>query len=116
MKHIEKLSYKYINTYGRFSQHRKSEEPIIDKINEIIDILQNKGLCKIKDKNSSQLLEIAKLSEENDRLTENIHTAIKDIFTLIRVLDANVKELKCTDEELKVINKYSYNSKGVKND
>ena len=116
MKHIEKLSYKYINTYGKFSQHRKSEEPIIDKINEIIDILEKEGFCKIKDKNTSQLLKIVKLNEEIDRLKENIHTAIEDIFTLLRVLNANVKELKCTDEELKVINKYSYNSKEVKND
>ena len=38
-KPIEKLEYKYRNTYGNVSQHRKSEEPIIDKINEIIDKL-----------------------------------------------------------------------------
>lgn len=84
MKHIEKLSYKYINTYGRFSQHRKSEEPIIDKINEIIDILQNKGLCKLKDKNSSQLLEIVKLEKENIILEEKnkqLEILVADIMT-----------------------------------
>ncbi len=36
-KEIEKLDYKYVNTYGNVSQHRKSEEPLIDKINELID-------------------------------------------------------------------------------
>ena len=59
---------------------------------------------------------IDEIISEYDRLKENINTAIEDIFTLRRVLDANVKELKCTDEELKVINKYSYNPKEVKND
>ena len=33
---IEELSYKYINTYGNVSQHRKSEEPLIDTINALI--------------------------------------------------------------------------------
>lgn len=39
---IEKLSYNYLNTYGNVSQHRKSEEPLIDKINEIIDYINKK--------------------------------------------------------------------------
>ena len=33
---IEELSYKYINTYGNISQHRKSEEPLIVTINALI--------------------------------------------------------------------------------
>lgn len=33
---IEELNYKYINTYGNISQHRKSEEQLIDKINELV--------------------------------------------------------------------------------
>lgn len=33
---IEELGYKYINTYGNISQHRKSEEPLIDTINALI--------------------------------------------------------------------------------
>lgn len=40
-KKIEKLDYKYVNTYGNVSQHRKSEEPLIDKINELIDEINN---------------------------------------------------------------------------
>lgn len=39
----EKLDYKYINSYGNISQHKKSEEPIINKINEILDYLESKG-------------------------------------------------------------------------
>ncbi len=39
---IEPLDYEYINTYGNVSQCKKSEERIIDKINEIIDKV-NKG-------------------------------------------------------------------------
>ena len=34
---LEKIDYKYKNTYGNISQHRKSEEPLIDTINKIID-------------------------------------------------------------------------------
>lgn len=33
---IEEVSYKYVNTYGNISQHRKSEEPLIDTINALI--------------------------------------------------------------------------------
>lgn len=33
---IKELSYKYVNTYGNVSQHRKSEEPLIDTINALI--------------------------------------------------------------------------------
>ena len=33
---IEEMSYKYVNTYGNISQHRKSEEPLIDTINALI--------------------------------------------------------------------------------
>lgn len=40
-KKIEKIDYKYVNTYGNVSQHRKSEEPLIDKINELIDEINN---------------------------------------------------------------------------
>lgn len=55
--------------------------------------------------------------QEIDRLKGSLNTAIEDIFTLLRVINSNVKELKCSDEELEVINKYSYNPKGVeKND
>jgi len=39
----EKLNYKYINSFGNISQHKKSEEPMIDKINEILDYLESKG-------------------------------------------------------------------------
>lgn len=89
MKHIEKLSYKYINTYGRFSQHRKSEEPIIDKINEIIDILEKEGFCKIKDKNTRQLIEIVKLNEEIDRLN-NIIKDIKDYVNFLVIINQTI--------------------------
>ena len=33
---IEEISYKYVNTYGNISQHRKSEEPLIETINALI--------------------------------------------------------------------------------
>lgn len=57
------------------------------------------------------------LLDENNRLKGSLNTAIEDIFTLLRVINSNVKELKCSDEELGIINKYSYNPKGVeKND
>lgn len=35
-KEIEELDYTYVNSYGNISQHKKSEEPIIDKINELV--------------------------------------------------------------------------------
>ena len=36
----KKLDYKYRNLYGRISQCKQSEIPIIDKINEILDYLE----------------------------------------------------------------------------
>ena len=36
---IEKLDYTYKNMYGNISQHRQSEKELIDKINEIIDVI-----------------------------------------------------------------------------
>ena len=35
-KEIEELDYTYVNSYGNISQRKKSEEPIIDKINELV--------------------------------------------------------------------------------
>lgn len=46
-ENIEELSYKYVNTYGNISQHRKSEEPLIDKINLLIKN-QNKIIEQLK--------------------------------------------------------------------
>ena len=36
----EKINYKYKNMYGNISQHKQSEIDIIDKINEILDYLE----------------------------------------------------------------------------
>lgn len=36
---IEKMGFAYVNLYGNKSIHKKSEEDIINKINEIIDVL-----------------------------------------------------------------------------
>ena len=35
-KEIEELDYTYVNSYGNISRHKKSEEAIIDKINELV--------------------------------------------------------------------------------
>lgn len=57
-----------------------------------------------------------KAEDEIDRLNNISKELVEDVFTLLRVLDRNVKELDCSNEELKIINKYSYNSKEAKND
>lgn len=54
-----------------------------------------------------------RLNKENQRLNNISKELIEDVFTLLRVLNRNVKELDCSNEELKIINKYSYNPKGV---
>ena len=58
---------------------------------------------------------IDEIISEYDRVNNISKELVEDIFTLLRVIDSNVKELKCSSQELKVINKYSYNSKGVNN-
>lgn len=50
---IEELSYKYVNTYGNISQHRKSEEPLIDTINALIKN-QKKIIEKLNKNNNTQ--------------------------------------------------------------
>lgn len=47
---IEKLNWEYVNTYGNKSVHKKSEEDIINKINEIIDVLNEIPELKINSK------------------------------------------------------------------
>ena len=48
---IEELNYKYVNTYGNISQHRKSEEPLIDTINALIK--NQKKIIEKLNKNSN---------------------------------------------------------------
>lgn len=48
---IEKLGFIYNNTYGNRSQHRKSEEPLINAINQLIKN-QEKIIDKINKKNN----------------------------------------------------------------
>lgn len=48
---IEKLGFIYNNTYGNRSQHRKSEEPLINAINQLIEN-QNKIIEKINEKSN----------------------------------------------------------------
>ena len=100
---------------GKLRSIYVGEENAIDEIISEYDI-QKRTIQYLSECINEKDGLIIEYTEEIDRLKENINTAIEDIFTLIRVLDANVKELKCTDEELKVINKYSYNPKEVKND
>jgi hypothetical protein len=44
---IEKIGFIYNNTYGNRSQHKKSEEPLINAINELIEN-QNKIIRELK--------------------------------------------------------------------
>ena len=59
---------------------------------------------------------IDEIISEYDRVNNISKELVEDIFTLLRVIDSNVKELKCSRQELKVINKYSYNPKEKNNE
>lgn len=60
--------------------------------------------------------QVEEKDKEIDRLNNISKELVEDVFTLLRVLNRNVKELDCSNEELKIINKYSYNPKETKND